>query len=77
MMLPQNQVHSLFGFSGCDDDEALVILQHLQPVLNVGCIVAEAVGGFKPHMVDQGRSSDFCDKFFLAVIIRTEEGGAV
>ena len=38
----QDVVHSLFGFTGSTDDETLVILQHLKPVLDIGCIVAEA-----------------------------------
>jgi len=38
----QDVVHSLFGFTGSADDETLVSLQHLKPVLDIGCIVAEA-----------------------------------
>ena len=41
-MTCQDVVHSLFGFTGSADDETLVILQHLKPVLDIGCIVAEA-----------------------------------
>ena len=55
------------------NDQPLVVTQSLQPVLNVCCIVAEAARRFKTAVTDESRSAEFCDQFFFAVCIRTEE----
>ena len=73
---PQNQIHSLFGFAGRAHDETLVAFENRQPVLDIGCIVSEAVGGFKTAVIDQSRRADFRNQLFLAVILCAEEGGA-
>ena len=63
----EDYVDSLFSFTCGADDEALIVLQHLQPVMNVGRAVAETPGGFKACVVDECRNSDFRDQFFFAV----------
>ena len=49
--------------------------QLLQPVLDVGRTVSEAVRGFQTAVIDKGGSSDFGDQLFLAVGFSAEEGG--
>ena len=71
---PQDQVHSLFGSAGGAHDEALVALQNRQPVLDIGCVVAEAPLVLQPHMADQRGRADLRDQLFLAVILCAEEG---
>ena len=59
------------------DNESLVISQHCQPVLNVGCGISEAVGGFKPCHIHQSRGTDFGNQFFFGIGFTAEEGCAV
>ena len=73
-LLVQNQVDRLFGSARCTNDEPLVILQHLQPVLEIGRVVAEAAAGFQADVIHQDSGSNLCDQLFLAVVFRSEEG---
>ena len=66
-LLVQNQIDGLFGSARCADDEALVILQNLQPVLDVGGAVAEAAAGFQAHMIDQRCRAYLRDELFLEI----------
>ena len=77
VLLVQDKIDGFFRLARCRYDEAFVAFQHLQPILDVGGIVAEAAGGFKPDVIDQRCRPDFCHQFFLAVIRCAEEGGVV
>ena len=72
--LSENQVHGFLSFARCADNEALVIPENLQPVLDVCCIIAEVAGGFKPCMIHQRGGSDFCDELLFTVGFAAEEG---
>ena len=74
-LLVQNQVDRLLCLACCTDDEPLVILQHLQPVLKIGRVVTEAAAGFQADVIHQRSGSNLRDKLFLAVVFRSEEGG--
>ena len=67
MPLPKNQIDCLVSLSSGAYDKALVILQHLEPVLNVGCAVLETAGSFKPCMEHKRGASDFGNQFLFAV----------
>ena len=71
--LVQNQVDGFLRAARCAHDEALVILQDAQPVLDVGGAIAEAAGRFKSDVIDQRCCAYLCDELFLAVIFRSEE----
>ena len=60
----QDVVHSLFGFTVSADDETLVSLQHLKPVLDIGCIVAEAFLRFSVQSLEVFLK--FFEVFFLS-----------
>lgn len=72
--MPQDQRHCFLRFSSGADDEAFIVLQDAQPILDVGCTVAEAVGCFQANMTHQGSSANLGHKFFLAVFIAAEVG---
>lgn len=56
--MAEDHIHGLFSFACCAHDETLVVAQHLQPVLNIRGVVAEAMIGFKPAVVQQRSASD-------------------
>ena len=39
-------------------DKALIVLQDFKPVLDIGGIVSQAAGGFKPCVAHKGSSPD-------------------
>ena len=70
----QNQIDRFLSLARRTDDEPLVILQHLEPVLHICRTVSEAVRRLKSRMIDQRRRANLCDQFFFAVRLRAEEG---
>ena len=56
LIFTQDHLHSLLSPTGCADDQALVILQSVQPVLDVSRAVAEAVSRLQTDTVNQSGS---------------------
>jgi len=44
-----------------------IIAYNFEPALNVSCAVAEAVGGFRPDVVNECRRTDFSNQLFFTV----------
>lgn len=68
----EDEVGSFLGLGGGLDDERFVILQLLQPVLEVGGGVLHR--GFDAGVTAQERCAHFGDEFFLAIRIRAKTG---
>ena len=72
----EDEGNSLFSLAGCRHDEAFVAFQHLEPVLNICGVVAEALCRFQPGGVHKGRRANLCDKFLFAVSLAPEVGSS-
>ena len=72
ILLVQNHLDGFLRLARGADDEALVIFQDAEPILNVSSAVAEAVRRFQIGCIHQRRGSDFRDQLFFGIRFRTK-----
>jgi hypothetical protein len=56
----------LLSMRRCGEDRALVVLQHLQPALDVGGMVGARLGG-EPKVCAKKRCAKLCNQLFLCI----------
>ena len=75
ILLVQDHLNGFLRLARGTDDEAFVVFQDAEPILNVSGAVAEAARSFQTGGVHQRRGSDFCNQFFFGIRFRTEKRG--
>ena len=68
---PQNKVGRLLGLSRCRHQQLAVILQGLQPALNIGRLVVDHSGA-DSSLGTQKRCSKLCNQFLFAIVCASE-----
>ena len=73
ILLVQNHLDGFLRLARGADNEALVVLQDVKPILYVSGAVAEAARRFQTCCVHQRRGSYFRNQLFFGIGFRTEE----
>ena len=63
----QDHPHGLVRLGRGGNDQALVVVQGGQPVLDISRVVARAAGGFNADRVQDGGAADLGDQFLVGV----------
>ena len=71
----QDHLNGFLRLARGADDEALVVFQDAEPILDVSGAVAEAARSLQTGCAHQRRGSDFRNQLFFGIRFRTEERG--
>ena len=67
MDLHQESAILLYLLSLPQNDEPLIILEGLEPGLDISCAVAKAAVRLKPCVIEEERCAQLRDQFFLGI----------